>query len=284
MRQTLDSVVAQSVLPAKWIVVDDGSTDATPAILAEYADRHDWIQIVTRKDRGRRSVGPGVVEAFYDGYSHIEGEDYEFLCKLDLDLRLPEKYFEILLDRMKADPRLGTCSGKPYLKLDDGSLVSERIGDEMSAGMTKFYRATCFREIGGFVREVMWDGIDCHKARMLGWIATSWDEPDLRFTHLRIMGSSQDNILVGRMRNGFGQYFMGTGFIYLAATAVFRMTRRPYVIGGLAILWGYVRSALKGDARFDDPEFRVFLRSYQCRTLFFGKKRAIQQLQKKHSQ
>ena len=86
MRQTLDSVIAQSVRPARWVIVDDGSTDATPAILADYAARHDWISIVTRSDRGRRSVGPGVIDAFYAGLDTVDLDDYEYLCKLDLDL------------------------------------------------------------------------------------------------------------------------------------------------------------------------------------------------------
>src|SRR5450755_206269 len=89
VRQTLASVIAQSVRPALWVIVDDGSTDATPAILAEYAARHDWIRVVTRADRGTRAVGPGVIEAFYAGYETILPENYEYLCKLDLDLILP---------------------------------------------------------------------------------------------------------------------------------------------------------------------------------------------------
>ncbi|MDE2416586.1 MAG: glycosyltransferase family 2 protein, partial [Burkholderiales bacterium] len=118
MRQTLDTVVAQSVQPAKWVIVDDGSTDATPQILAEYAARHSWIQIVTRKDRGHRAVGPGVIDAFYTGYEAVNPDDYEFLCKLDLDLRLPPRYFEILMDRMEANPAIATCSGKAYIEED----------------------------------------------------------------------------------------------------------------------------------------------------------------------
>src|SRR6266850_1026596 len=85
MRQTLDSVIAQSIRPAKWVIVDDGSKDETPKILAEYARAHDWIEIVTRSDRGSRSVGPGVIEAFYAGYATISPDDYDYLCKLDLD-------------------------------------------------------------------------------------------------------------------------------------------------------------------------------------------------------
>src|SRR6516164_2231771 len=125
MCETLDSVISQSVRPAKWIIVDDGSTDSTPQILTEYRARHPWIEVVIRSNRGRRSVGPGVIEAFYAGYNAINPDDYGYLCKLDLDLRLPRRYFEILMNRMTADPRIATCSGKAYIS-ENGRLVEER--------------------------------------------------------------------------------------------------------------------------------------------------------------
>ena len=274
MRETLDSVIAQSLRPTKWVIVDDGSTDDTPRILAEYARRHGWIEIVTRSDRGRRSVGPGVVDAFYAGYQAISPDDYEYLCKLDLDLRLPPRYFEILIARMAANPRIATCSGKAYVE-ERGRLVSERHGDDTSLGMTKLFRVASFKAIGGFVREVMWDGIDCHRCRMKGWIACSWDEPELRFVHLRPMGSSQQSIYVGRMRHGAGQYFMGTGFLYMAASAASRMNQKPYVLGALATLWGWLRSALQRKPRLDDAEFRSALGAYHRRVLLVGKRRAL---------
>jgi poly-beta-1,6-N-acetyl-D-glucosamine synthase len=281
MRQTLDTVIAQTILPAKWVIVDDGSTDATPQILAEYAKKHDWIQIVTRTDRGHRAVGPGVIDAFYSGYESINPDDYTFLCKLDLDLRLPPRYFEILMQRMNANPQIATCSGKAYIK-EHNHLVSERHGDETSLGMTKFYRVTSFKEIGGFVREVMWDGIDCHRCRMKGWIACSWDEPELRFVHLRPMGSSQQGIYTGRMRHGYGQYFMGTSLLFMAASAVYRLNEKPYLLGSLAILWGWLKSALQGKPRYNDLEFRRFLRRYQMRALLVGKKRATEEIYRQH--
>ena len=277
MRETLDTVIAQSIRPAKWIIVDDGSTDETPGILEEYSRRHDWIEVVTRKNRGHRAVGPGVIEAFYAGYETIDLDKYDYLCKLDLDLRLPPRYFEILMERMEADPRIATCSGKAYIE-KKGRLVNERHGDETSLGMTKFYRVSCFKQIGGFEREVMWDGIDCHRCRMMGWIACSWDEAELRFVHLRPMGSSQKGIYTGRMRHGYGQYYMGTGFIYMAVSAANRMIDKPYVLGGLAMLWGWLKSALQGKPRYDDPEFRKFLRRYQWRALLVGKKQAIEEI------
>ena len=278
-RRSLDSVVNQSVLPSRWIIVDDGSSDGTPGILAEYAARHSWITVVRREDRGKRAVGPGVIDAFYAGLETVRLEEFDFLCKFDLDLDIPPRYFEILLQRMAQTPRLGTCSGKPYFPDPaTGKLVSEKCGDEMSVGMTKFYRTTCFQDIGGFVREVMWDGIDCHRCRMKNWIACSWDDPDLRFIHLRPMGSSQQSIWVGRMRHGFGQYFMGTGLAYMTASSIFRMAHPPFVLGGLAMWWGYVRSALQKKPRYNDLEFRRFLNRYQWDCLLRGKKRATDAL------
>ena len=277
MRHTLDSVAAQSVLPSCWLIVDDGSTDDTPAILAEYAAKHDFSKIVTRTDRGHRSVGPGVIDAFYAGYDTINVDDFDYICKLDLDLELPEGYFEKLMQRMAETPRLGCCSGKPYyVDKVTGELVSEKCGDENSIGASKFYRVSCFKQIGGFIRQVMWDGVDGHRCRMLGWIACSWDEPDLRFIHLRPMGSSQQGIITGRIRHGFGQYFMGTGFVYMTISAVYRMTRPPFVVGGLAMWWGYVQSLLSRRERLEDPEFRRFLHRYQWACLLQGKKKATE--------
>jgi biofilm PGA synthesis N-glycosyltransferase PgaC len=275
IRRTLDSVIAQSVRPALWVIVDDGSSDSTAQILAQYTSVHDWIEVVPKPDRGRRAVGPGVVEAFYAGLAHLSLSDFDFICKLDVDLKLPSRYFEVLMGRMHANPRLGSASGKSYVRTKVGNWISEMHGDEMSLGMTKFYRVACFEDIGGFVREVMWDGIDCHKSRQKGWVVRSWDEPELQFQHLRPMGSSQDSILTGRARHGFGQYFMGSDPVYFAATAFFRMTQRPYVIGGMAMLYGYVRAWIRREPQFDDKPLRSFIRSYQRQALLMGKKRAI---------
>jgi biofilm PGA synthesis N-glycosyltransferase PgaC len=279
IRRTLDSVAAQTVPPALWVVVDDGSTDDTPSILADYQQRLPYLRVVRREDRGRRSVGPGVIDAFYAGLDIVSLDDFDYLCKLDMDLDLPRRYFELLMERMETQPGLGTCSGKPYFPHPrTGELVPEVCGDETSVGMTKFYRVACFRQIGGFVRQVMWDGIDCHRCRMLGWIAASWDDPDLRFTHLRPMGSSHKSLWAGRVRWGYGQYFMGTTPAYLVASALFRMTRPPILLGGLGMLWGYFRSMLRRAPRYDQPEFRRFLRRYQWACLFHGKAEATRRL------
>jgi glycosyltransferase involved in cell wall biosynthesis len=279
LRRTLDSVAAQSAPPALWVVIDDGSTDKTPAILEEYARRLPCLRVVRRTDRGGRQVGPGVIEAFYAGLETARLEDFDYLCKLDMDLDLPARYFELLMQRMESDPRVGTTSGKPwFIHPQTGALVPEVCGDEMSVGMTKFYRVACFKEIGGFVRQVMWDGIDCHRCRMLGWIAESVDLEPVRFVHLRPQGASHKGIWTGRLRVGFGQYFMGTSPLYYLAVAVYRLPTYPALIGSVAMLWGYFTSWLKGLPRYDDREFRRFLRSYQHACLRMGKRAATARL------
>lgn len=283
-RRTLDAVVRQSERPALWVVVDDGSKDQTPGILQEYAARHPFIRVLRRPDRGERKLGGGVIDAFYTGYDTVDPDAFEYICKLDLDLDLPPGYFAGLMDRMEADPRIGTCSGKPYFfqpghsdavvefpLTDLSGLVSEKTGDENSVGMTKFYRTACFREIGGFVRELMWDGIDGHRCRQLGWIAVSWDDPELRFVHLRPMGTSHKNWWTGRVRHGFGQYFMGTTPMYMLASALYRMSRPPLLLGGVAMLHGYLKSMIQRKSRYGDREFRRFLRGYQWSCLLKGK-------------
>lgn len=280
MRLTLNSVVRQTLPPARWIIVDDGSTDDTANILAQYAKSYSFITIVTRKNRGHRSVGPGVIDAFYEGYNTINIDDYDYICKLDLDLDMPLDYFERVMQKMESNNRLGTYSGKPYFydKENDNKLVFEVCGDESSVGATKFYRVACFKEIGGFVRKVMWDGIDSHRCRLLGWISQSEDIPELRFVHLRPMGSSQKNILTGRVRHGYGQYYMGTSVIYLLASVIYRLDKKPYVIGALATLWGYLRCVITRENKLYDPKMQKMMRHSQLRSLIKGKKQTFEQM------
>jgi glycosyltransferase involved in cell wall biosynthesis len=281
-RQTLEAVVNQTVVPNKWVIVDDGSTDGTSDIVLEYAAAHPFITLLTVADRGYRKLGGGVIDAFYTGYECIESSGYDFICKLDLDLVLPPRYFQALIERMDANPRLGVVSGKTYTQMK-GRFVSERCGDEQAIGPSKFYRTTCFKEIGGFVRELGWDDIDGHRCRMLGWMAASYDDPDLRLLHLRPMGSSDRGWLTGRVRSGLTHYYIGTGFLYVLASAVHRVNYPPVVVGALAILWGYVKATIMQYPKYSDLEFRRFLHKYQRSCLIKGKTKATALLDQKQT-
>jgi glycosyltransferase involved in cell wall biosynthesis len=268
LQTTIDSFVAQTLRPALWVIVDDGSTDQTTAIADAAALEHDWIRVVHRQPGEDRSVGPGVIQAFYVGLASVpDWQSYEFLCKTDGDLEFQPLYFEILIQRFRQNPRLGTASGKVLLLEDDGSFVPERIGDGFSFGCAKLYRRTCFEEIGGFVRQVMWDGIDCHRCRMLGWDAISYPDPDLSIKHFRRMGSSFKSIYHGRRRWGRGQNFMGTHPLYILGICAYRMFEKPYILGGLNILLGYLHAALTRAPRYQDSRFHTHLRHWQLAEL-----------------
>lgn len=266
IQKTIASLENQTFRPAMWVIVNDGSSDATGALADEAAAKHDWIKVIHRPSGTQRRVGPGVIEAFYVGLESEDTSQFDFVMKMDADIEIKPGYFENLICRFRANPTLGTASGKCWVPVDD-ELVLERTSDEFSHGVAKLFRRECFEQIGGFVREVMWDGIDCHHCRMHGWEAVSLDDPELRIIHLRLMGSSFKSIYHGRRRWGKGQYFMGTHPLYLLGITAYRMAERPWILGGLSILTGYITAALTKAPRYENPEFRKFLRKWQLAEL-----------------
>ncbi len=277
---TIDSVVAQDERPTKWIIVDDGSTDTTPDIIARAALDHDWIEVLTRPARTTRILGSGVVHAFNDALRREDLSRYGFVSKLDMDLILPPTYYATLLDEMEHSPRLGTASGRPHIAVEaepgGTTWEPERGAVEMSAGMAKLYRLSAFEEIGGLVPELMWDGIDCHEARIQGWTSRSFDLPATDFKHLRPEGGSDRGVLRGRRRHGYGQWYMGTDPLFMLASAALRVADDPKVSGSAAMLRGYLGAARDRVRQHGDRRFRSELRRFQRESLVLGKTKATQ--------
>lgn len=282
LAKTLASVSAQSEPPACWVLVDDGSSDSTPQMLADFARGHPYARVVTRPLRATRALGAAVVRTFDAGLEAVDLDDYDYVVKLDVDLDLPPTYFARLMDLMESDPRLASVSGVACTR-EDGVLVPERGSFEITVGMCKFYRVEAFREIGGFAPLLMWDGIDCHTARSKGWKARAVDEEELRFEHLRPMGSSDRGILRGKRRHGRGQYLMGTHPLFMLASVLVRLRDRPLIIGAVMVLTGYLGAALRRDVRHDDREMRRQLRQFQLETLVVGKASAVRRWEERQS-
>lgn len=268
---TIDSLAAQTEPPTLCLFVDDGSTDDTPRILAEAEARYPWFKVLTRKDRGVRAVGPGVIEAYNAGYESLDLDDFDFVCKIDADLEFPPHYFELVMDRMHEHPRMGNFSGKLFHRLDSGKLIAEPTGDENAVGNAKFYRIACFEDIGGYVKHAGWDGIDGHMCRLHNWIALSQDHHDLRIIHRRLMGSSYKSVFHGRQRWGKAKWYMGTSLFYMLFVTLYRMKEKPVFIGGIGIALGYLKAMLTGYERVGTPEFRRHLRAFEHRSLIKGK-------------
>jgi poly-beta-1,6-N-acetyl-D-glucosamine synthase len=265
LERTIACMEAQTLRPARWIVVDDGSTDRTLTILESAASRLPFMRVVRREDRGYRKLGAGVIDAFYDGLAAVD-IDYDFIAKADVDLEFPPAYLERIMNYFDADPNLAAASGKVF-RQENERLVEEFMIDEMVAGQFKLYRRHCFEEIGRFVAAPMWDGIDFHKARMAGFRTASIPDPELQITHLRLMGSSDGNVYRGRLRWGRGQWFMGSAFPYILASGLFRAKEKPYVVGGVLIVLGYLLAGIQGAPRYDDRRFRKGLREWQYERL-----------------
>ena len=280
LRKTIASVGAQTIKPAKWIIVDDGSTDSTPDILAKAQNECDFIQVIRREDRGKRAVGPGVVDAFYAGLDAVELEEFDFVCKLDGDLEFQPGYFQRLMELMDKDPLLGNVSGKLYLRYGN-RLVEERLRDDNAIGPCKFYRVPCFMQMGGFVRQVSWDGIDGHLCRMNGWIPSAREEDVLQVIHLRRMGSSELSFWEGPKRWGRGKYFMGSRWYYVLAVALYRMFERPFVTSGIGILVGYAQAIRQKLPRYNNPEYLKHFRRYELESLLLGRDRTMRKFDQK---
>ena len=272
IERTIRSIMRQTTRPVEWVIVDDGSSDGTRKIVERLSRGVDWIRLVRREDRGRRAVGPGVVEAFYYGYEHIRTRRYDYICKLDGDIELNPDYFATLLAKFAADPRLGAASGKPFLVTEDGRVIPERTSDEMVVGAVNFYRQSCFESIGGFVREVHWDGIAFHQCRRRGWRTCSFADPALAIYHNRMMGASEKSIFEGRLRWGRGQWFLGTHPLYLLGIGAYRALERPFVIGGALIVAGYIQAWWRGMRRYGDSDFRRSLHAWQMERLGLGRR------------
>lgn len=264
---TIRSMAGQANRPYRWVIVDDGSTDQTPAIVDAAAKEHDWIIPLHRRDRGFRQQGGGVIDAFYDGYARLGSEPWDFLVKFDADLSFEADYFERCLGCFKAEPRLG-IGGGVISCVHDGQLVAESPGDPAFhvRGATKIYRRTCWEAIGGLVRAPGWDTIDELKANMLGWTTRTFKDIPLR--HHRFTGSA-DGTWKNQVKFGLSNYITGYHPLFMMAKCLKRLFQRPYVIGALGLGWGFCRGYLRRVPQVDDPELIRYVRKQQLNFLFY---------------
>jgi biofilm PGA synthesis N-glycosyltransferase PgaC len=258
LERTIDSVLRQTVLPVRWVIVDDGSFDQTPQILQRYAEEHDWITVV-RIDRSKeRQLGITEIRAFAAGYKLIEDTRFDFIVKLDCDLELPSDYFERLLLRFDEEKKLGIASGA-YLESKGNTWAVVTMPEYHAAGASKVIRAECFHQIGGFIPDRGWDTIDEIRANMFGWKTCHF--PDITFRHLRTEGSLAGPFETNRM-HGQIYYLTGGGALILLLKVVHRSCfGKPFILGGLMMLLGFLQPVLARNPRaVTDEEARVYRR------------------------
>jgi glycosyltransferase involved in cell wall biosynthesis len=264
LETTIKSVAAQTVCPAEWVIVDDGSSDGTPKIIENYAARYDWIRPKYRSNRGFRKSGVGVVEAFYDGFRTVQVQDWDFLVKLDGDLRFNSDYFLRLFEIFESEPMLGIGGGVIYHE------VRGRLEEEVNPrfhvrGATKVYRRACWEAIGGLQVAPGWDIVDEVKANMLGWKTESFS--DLQVIHHRFTGTAESKFK-DMVKGGRACYFAGYHPLFMAAKCLYRLASRPYVFGSFALAYGFLSSYVTGMPQVADRPLIEYLRREQLRGLY----------------
>lgn len=263
LEKTILSMLAQTVRPHEWIIVDDGSTDGTGEIADRYARKHSWIKALHRKDRGFRKSGGGVIEAFNAGYAAIATSEWDFLVKFDGDLSFAPTYFEQCLRYFAAEPALGIGGGDVYHDIG-GSLVLEKNPRFHVRGATKIYRRACWDAIGGLIQAPGWDTLDEVKANMLGWKTRCF--PDLKLIHHKYTGSA-DGSWGNWVKNGRGAYISGYHPAFVIVKSIRRAFEKPLLIGGLGLLYGFVSSFFLGVPRVEDKALITYLRKQQLNRL-----------------
>jgi len=267
LERIAEAVARQTRTPDLWLVVDDGSSDRTPEILARLTRQIGFLQVLDTSQLPEVGILPdrlgtaAEARAFNLGLNAVDWRTFTHIAKLDGDTELPPHYFEVLLRELAADAELGLAGGV-YADPDprsggDGWKVMSPPSAYHVPGTLKCYSLACFQAIGGIQERLAWDTIDETYARMRGYGTRSY--PDLIARHHRPWGSA-DGTLRGRARHGECAYIVHFTLPWVAMRS-FKVARaRPYGLSGLAFLYGYLRSASRRVERVEDPAFRRFVR------------------------
>jgi glycosyltransferase involved in cell wall biosynthesis len=263
---TLNSVVRQTLLPEHWVIVDDGSTDLTAEIAEEFARAYPWIEVVRRPRRQDRNFA-GKVVAVNAGLERMQSLGFEVLGNLDADVSFEPDYMAFLMQKFSEDPRLG-IAGTPFTQDEDYDSTRDSFeGSNYVAGPCQLFRRSCWQDIGGYVpnRAGGVDWIAVMTARMKGWTVRSF--PQKRFHHYRSMGTAGRGELAAMFSYGQKDYYLGGSPIWQLFRVGYRMTKRPFLAGGLALLFGYGWGALRRIPRPVSPELMEFHRREQMKRL-----------------
>lgn len=262
---TLKSMVAQTHLPIRWVIVDDGSTDRTADLVEAYAQQHPWIELVRRPRRANRDFA-GKVHSFNAGLDRVRALSFDFIGNLDADISFSPDHFEFLIARLAENPMLGV-TGTAYTQEGWDSTRDSFEGVMSVHGACQLFRRQCFMDIGGYVPNPAGgvDWIAVTTARMKGWNTRNF--PERRFHHHRIMGTAQRNEVGAAFDYGMKDYFLGGSPVWEVCRVAYRSTKRPLLLGGLALLAGYSWGAIRRMEKPVTPELVRFHRAEQMQKL-----------------
>lgn len=263
-------MISQTVLPLKWIIVSDGSTDRTDDIVTQHLPKHPWIELVRMPEHTERHFS-AKVNCFNAGYAKAKSLDYDIIGNLDADISFGPDYFEFLLAKFQENPNLGVA-GTPFV--EEGKHYDYRFTNiEHVSGACQLFRRKCYEEIGGYI-PIKGGGIDwvaVTTARMKGWKTRTF--PEKTCLHHRKMGTGNASAIMTWFRQGRKDYFLGNHPFWEIFRTLYQMTKKPFVIGGALLMCGFTWSAITGMSKPISTELQSFIRREQMiRLKEFSKK------------
>lgn len=266
IENTLKSVVSQTMLPERWVIVDDGSTDETPQVVERYAQKYRWIELVRRPQRAERSFA-GKVHCVTAGLKRVEDIEFDVVGNLDADVSFEPDYMAFVIGKFDQDPDLG-IAGTPFTETGGYDSTRDSFeGQNYVAGPCQLFRRACWEDIGGYVPNKAGgvDWIAVMTARMKRWNVRAF--PEKRFHHHRTLGTAQKGHIKALFSYGEKDYYLGGAPLWQLFRCAYRMAKRPYISGGLALFAGYFSAALRRVPRAVSPELMRFHRAEQMRKL-----------------
>lgn len=262
IEETIKSVVRQTCLPTKWVIVSDGSVDHTNEIVMRYAALHEWMEFVALPERTERHFA-GKAHAFNIGYERVQALNYDIIGNLDADITFGNEHFDFLLKKFAADPKLGVA-GTPF---KEGSVQYDyRFSrKEHVSGACQLFRRECFQGIGGYV-PLKGGGIDLVAvvtARMKGWKTETFTERSC--LHHRPMGTAKHHMVRATFKSGYGDFLLGVHPVWQLFRSIYQMSRKPILAGGVILLAGYAWAMLRHPRKPVSSEFVDFRRREQMR-------------------
>jgi biofilm PGA synthesis N-glycosyltransferase PgaC len=265
IEKVVQSMIAQTVAPLKWVIVNDGSTDSTVSIVGRYLAKYEWIEMVDLPAHRDRSFA-AKVNAFNAGFEKVKNLDYEVIGNLDSDVSFDADYIEFLLDKFKEDPSLGVA-GTIFLEQGYSSESDSFEGQNHVAGGCQLFRRRCFDEIGGYIPNKAGgiDWIAVTTARMKGWRTSSFREKS--FFHYRSLGTAERSPLASAFSYGEKDYYLGNHPLWEVFRLLYRSTKKPYLLASIALYSGYVSAFLRQIKRPVSDELMRFHRKEQMQKL-----------------
>src|ERR1019366_4751640 len=261
IEKTIVSVINQTILPARWVIVDDASTDKTPEIISRYLPDHPWIEMVQMPPRRDRSFA-AKVHSFNAGYEKVKGLEYEVIGNLDSDVSFGNDFLGFLMEKFKEDPSLGVAG--TIFKEDGYSSEKDSFeGQTHVSGQVQLFRRRCFEEIGGYIphRAGGIDWMAVTTARMMGWKTESFREK--WFFHYRPLGTAERSVLSSLFSYGEKDYYLGGHPVWELFRVAYRATKRPYILGGSALGLGFCWAFLRRTPRPVSKDLMAFHRKEQ---------------------